>query len=195
MTEKADDLARLLELAEAAILNLDIDDCHDFHAAANPETVKRLVERLRNAEDKENQALDLLRDCAFSKKLETAEKENSDLRERVREAERQAVLIQPNGSFSERVFKEVLVLNESGCGHFKFQANGGSCILCQQLEAKDAALARLRQAAQPVLNRLQKNGPLVCSCLLEPIIGGEVPCVTCQARKEAAALKAELEAK
>jgi hypothetical protein len=45
----------------------------------------------------------------------------------------------PNGCFSDRVFKEVLVpANCDVPGHFKFQENGGHCMPCQNFEASVA---------------------------------------------------------
>lgn len=53
----------------------------------------------------------------------------------------------PNGCFSDRVFMEILVPASCGVpGHFKFQENGGHCMMCQKHQAElESVYAKVRE--------------------------------------------------
>lgn len=64
---------------------------------------------------------------------------NERLREQVAELTAQVeskAIVRENGSFTPAVYKHVLVAGRCGVsGHFRFQENGGNCLMCQQVES------------------------------------------------------------
>jgi hypothetical protein len=65
-----------------------------------------------------------------------------------------AQLTRENGSFIPEVYEQILIKANCGvAGHFRFQENGGHCMMCQRTAALESENKRLKQEEQHFLNQ------------------------------------------
>lgn len=63
-------------------------------------------------------------------------------------------LTRENGSFIPEVYEQILVgANCRVSGHFRFQENGGNCLMCQRTAQIEIENKRLRQEEQHFLDK------------------------------------------